>query len=486
MKSTAQILLVDDEIIITLELKRCLTALGYEVVGTAISGEESVKMAQALHPDLVLMDIVMPGKLDGILAAEIISSQLDIPIVFVTSHAGDQFLERAKKTGAFGYILKPFQQNQIEAVIGLALHKHEMGRRLRQSETRYSLATEAGRVGMWEWKVGQEETYIDPVVKALLGYQPHEIGNTMEDWVRLIHPEDINRLRMDMQACLENAAPHFELEHRMIHKNGAIRWFLTRGSLVNDYAGRPVSLLGTQLDITDKHDIQEELRKSLEKIKLFAYSISHDLKSPALGIHGLARLLHDHYGSVLDEKGKEYCRQLMNVSRQINSFADNINAFISAKETPITIELIDIKDILMIIRSDFANSLEQRRINWSEPDTLPEIRGNKLAILRILRNLIDNAIKYGGEKLSRIDIGYDPSQTDHVFSVSNDGVNISAENAEKIFNPFQRLETSRQTDGSGLGLAIVKELVEQHHGQVWIESGQHHGVTFYFSIVREL
>ena len=129
-----RLMLVDDEVAISMQLKERLTSMGYEIVGMVSSGEEAVALAKDLRPDLVLMDIVMPGKIDGIAAAEIIKEDQDIPVIFLTGYAENQFIERAKKAEPFGYIGKPFQESEIRALIEVALHKKQMER---HSEERY-------------------------------------------------------------------------------------------------------------------------------------------------------------------------------------------------------------------------------------------------------------------------------------------------------------------------------------------------------------
>ena len=125
-------------------------------------------------------------------------------------------------------------------------------------------------------------------------------------------------------------------------------------------------------------------------------------------------------------------------------------------------------------------------IKWVEPETIPIIRADRVSILRVLRNLVDNALKYGGEELSRIKIGYGSTEEHHILSVSDDGVGIKGEDTEKIFGVFQRNETSKGVEGTGLGLAIVKEIAEKHKGRVWVEPGVKKGTTFYLYISRDL
>jgi two-component system, response regulator PdtaR len=119
----SKILVVDDEAIITMQLEERLSAMGYTVAGMASSGEDAIEKARRLTPDLVLMDIVMPGKLNGIEAAKTITGELDIPVVFVTSYADDAIIEKAKQVRPYGYIVKPFNELEIKAAIEVALFR---------------------------------------------------------------------------------------------------------------------------------------------------------------------------------------------------------------------------------------------------------------------------------------------------------------------------------------------------------------------------
>jgi CheY-like chemotaxis protein/DNA-binding PadR family transcriptional regulator len=119
----SKILVVDDEAIITMQLEERLTALGYEVAGMAASGEESIEKARRLKPDIVLMDIVMPGRMNGIEAAKQIYEELGIPVVFVTSYADDAIIEKAKAARPYGYIVKPFNELEIKAAIEVGLFR---------------------------------------------------------------------------------------------------------------------------------------------------------------------------------------------------------------------------------------------------------------------------------------------------------------------------------------------------------------------------
>ena len=261
-------------------------------------------------------------------------------------------------------------------------------------------------------------------------------------------------------------------------------WFYVVNTPIR-YADGRVFKQSMMLDITDRKEMEEAVRKSSEKIKQFAYSVSHDLKSPAIGIYGLAKLLRGRYQDSLDEKGRTCCDHILRAAEQIASLVEQINMFIATKEMPLHVETVNPKEILQMIREEFSESLDIRRIEWSEPEALPEIHADRLCLLRILRNLVDNALKYGGEELTRIKITYEETDQFHVFSVMDDGIGIQEGVSKRIWGMFQRLESSKGIQGTGLGLAIVKEIAEMHGGNVRIETGGTKGVTIHVSLSKE-
>jgi signal transduction histidine kinase len=165
---------------------------------------------------------------------------------------------------------------------------------------------------------------------------------------------------------------------------------------------------------------------------------------------------------------------------------DQINLFIAAKELPLNIETMDVKEILRAIKEDFWAQLQVRQIDWEEPKEIPPLHADCLSVSRILRNLVDNALKYGGTALSRIRIGYRDDETHHHIFVEDNGPGIKGEDTQKIFGVFMRRNHSTGIQGTGLGLAIVKEMAERHGGRAWVEPGANGGSIFYVSIAKSL
>jgi PAS domain S-box-containing protein len=239
------------------------------------------------------------------------------------------------------------------------------------------------------------------------------------------------------------------------------------------------------MEIEERKRIERDLQSSTEKLKFFAYSVAHDLKSPAIGICGLSKRLLKKYRDLSEEQGKSYCEQIYRTAANITAFVEKINGYIAAKETPLFLEEVTLHEMLRILKEEFSTRLRDRQIEWVGPEGNPLIQVDKLYFLRILRNLIDNSLKYGGAALSRIEIGYDEKEDHHLFSVSDNGKGISQKNREIIFKPFQRENTSRGIEGTGLGLTIVKEIIEKHGGLVWIEGTEKKGLTINFSLPKK-
>ncbi len=142
MMTGKKIMIVEDEIIIAEDIKNRLTKLGYVVSSVVSSGEEAIQKTNENKPDLILMDIVFDSKMDGIEAAKNIRSFLDIPVVYLTAYGDEKTLERAKVTEPYGYIIKPFKERELHITIEIALYKHEIEKRLKESDRMLKKSTQ--------------------------------------------------------------------------------------------------------------------------------------------------------------------------------------------------------------------------------------------------------------------------------------------------------------------------------------------------------
>jgi len=231
-----------------------------------------------------------------------------------------------------------------------------------------------------------------------------------------------------------------------------------------------------------------DLNKSLKEFEFFVASITHDLKSPAATVRGLARHLYKKYENPSGEKAL-IVNQIANASGLMELLIERINTYMLTRMDDFKFEELETREVIDNVREEFYPKLQGRGIQFLTPTPNRSIRfrGSEPKILSGLHNLVDNAFKYGGEGQSRIEINCKEDNEYVTFSVYNDGSPVRKEDCEKIFEIFQRDEKiSSKIAGSGLGLAIVKKVAERHGGNAWAEPDLKKGVRFFISISKFL
>lgn len=252
--------------------------------------------------------------------------------------------------------------------------------------------------------------------------------------------------------------------------------------------GRPY-ILSLIDDITEKKR-SEELREALirdlesknEELDRFTHTISHDLKNPLFAIQGFAGILHDELSRGELVNARDHLARITEATERMDKLITSLLALSRSGrsiDNPVPLSLADVAHEAAGI---LDSRIRERGIELVIPDTLPTVRGDRLRLLQVMMNLIENAIKYMGTQQSpRIEVGVCGEGTATVFFVRDNGIGIAREDVQKIFGLYRRLETGVQ--GSGVGLATVKRIIEAHGGRVWAESeGQGKGTTIFFTL----
>ncbi len=359
---------------------------------------------------------------------------------------------------------------------------------LKENEERFRLTLDATSDGMWDKNLKTGEIHYGKNWASSLGYKKEDIKSGKITWQSLLHPEDKEKTLQAVQDHLDGKTTSYTCEFRLLNANKQWQWMLGKGKIVQyDEQGNPERFVGIQSDISERKVIEEQLKKHADKTRLFAYSIAHDLKNPTIAIRGLTERLSKQYSILAEEKLHEYYQLILQASKQIDSLVQTINDFVSSKTSPLQIEKVDLSELLETIHAEFADQLQSRNITWEQSQNLPTtIQADKLSILRVLKNFVDNSIKYGGDSLSKITIAYQEQPQSHVIIVQDNGVGLTEDDAIDLFSPFERKSTSKGICGTGLGLAIVKEIIRQHKGSVWTEKPDEGGVKFCISIAKNL
>jgi PAS domain S-box-containing protein len=182
-----QILIVEDESIVAEDIRRTLQSLGYNVPAVASSGEEAIKKVKENSPELVLMDIMLKGKMDGIDAAGQIRSHFNIPVVYLTAYSDDKILERAKITEPFGYIIKPFNERELQINIEIALYEHKMEKKLKESKEWYVTTLRSISDGVIATDPKGCVLFLNPAARSMIGWEPDEAtGKPLKDVFNII------------------------------------------------------------------------------------------------------------------------------------------------------------------------------------------------------------------------------------------------------------------------------------------------------------
>ncbi len=191
---TSNILIVEDEHIVALDLKMSLEDLGHHVVATVAFGEEVLEHACRHRPDLVLMDIKLAGAMRGTEAAQLVHSQLQLPVIFLSAFCDSAILEQARHSLPYGYLIKPYDRKELDASIKMALCRHQADQKIKKSEQRLQMAMEAAQLGLWELDTKRNTLISSGIVSELLSNPPEIICDGQDKLRQLFHPSEHQRL----------------------------------------------------------------------------------------------------------------------------------------------------------------------------------------------------------------------------------------------------------------------------------------------------
>ena len=476
--TSARILIVEDENIVTMELKARLQALGHSIAAVASSGEEAIARAAETRPDLALMDIRLKGSIDGVEAAEQIRTLFDVPVVFLTAYSDDATLERVKATEPFGYLVKPFEERELHSTIDMALYKHVIERRLK--EQKRWLAAILTSIGDAVIATDRQEAveFMNPVAEALTGWsQAMAFGRPSAEILTLVDETYAPVASPIRQALQTGTAADSGDGTLLLARNGTEFPVDYNAAPLRDEGGEVTGAVLVLRSTAERKRMQQELLRSerLAAIGHFAASLAHEINNPLQAIAlSMALVLNEKLGEVERKERLEAVRgevrRLMCITRSVLGFVQN---------SPAKRQRIAVDEVVRHALTLTGKQLEHSRIEAGTdlPDSLPPVDASRDQLLQVLFNLIINAAEAmpDGGKLT---LSAQSSEGQVKVIVRDTGPGLSPSALADAFRPFH----TTKTGGTGLGLSISYSIIRQHGGTITADNAPEGGAVFAISL----
>lgn len=267
--SKARILVVEDEGIIAEDIKMCLQDLGYNVLDVVTTGEEALRVAETRQPNLVLMDVILRGEMDGIEAAQLIHERLNIPVVFLTAHSDDPVLTRAKASEPFGYLIKPFRDRELHSTIEMALFKHELHTRLKESEQWLSVTLNSVGDALIAADENGRVKFMNPVAQTLTAWTEDQAhGKPLEEVFRVTDGAGVPVSDLRKVAALSGADGRVEFaDSTLSAKDGTSVAVEANAAPIESEPGSIVGTVVVFRDISERKAAEAQLRLLSEAIE---------------------------------------------------------------------------------------------------------------------------------------------------------------------------------------------------------------------------
>jgi PAS domain S-box-containing protein len=388
--------------------------------------------------------------------------------------------------------LRNYNQELERRVSERTAELETLNQALRDGEERLRVALDAGNCGAWDWDVAANRITWSDRVYEFHGLAPDQFGGRIEDFNKLVHPDDFERVRIAIEKAHVDRAP-FAIEFRIVRPTGEIRWTATRARVIYDAEGKAVRMLGVSFDMTERKNAELELQRAKEAADAanrakdeFLAVVSHELRTPLTPVLGWTRMLRTRNLASAD------------MSHALEVIERNVRAQSQLVEDLLDISRIITGKLRLHTRRLSVASVIRAAVETVEPaaqsksitlvcdleDSAPPVHGDADRIQQVIWNLLTNALKFTPRE-GRIVITQRQVDGHIEVTVQDSGEGISPDFLPHLFNRFTQADstTTRAHGGLGLGLAIVRHIMELHGGSVKAESkGRGEGAKFTISM----
>ena len=483
-----QILVVEDEGLIAADIQRRLERLGYSAPAIASSGEEALRYARSTPVDLVLMDIRLKGDMDGIATAQALKDESGTPVVYMTAYADEETIHRAKLTEPLGYLLKPITDGDLRSAVQVSLYKHDMERRLRDSEAWLLATLRSVGEGIIATDTAGQIVFLNPPAERLTGWSGRNAGvRQLMDVLGLFEETS----RQPAKSPLVDLQAGESRSYTLVSKSGGqavveVTCFENRSA--NDLLGSIVVVR----DIGVRREMESRLIQSqrMEAVANMAGGLAHDFNNQLTVILGYS-------AELCGELAGEAQRQAMEIQKAVSTASSITCELLTlSRRGHARCELMDLNEVIAEVQPMISHSLGRGRTLTTDLGSAAGcVRGDRSQFKQVLLNLALNArdaMPAGGDlriESSSLEIPAGskdarlyPAGPYVRLRVTDTGEGMAKATLSRIFEPF--FTTKGAGCGTGLGLSMVHSIVVRSGGYIRAESEIGRGTSFEILLPR--
>ncbi len=496
---TARILIVEDEAIIARDISATLESLGYLVGPTVSSGEDAMAAIRSGPPDLVLMDIHLRGAVDGIETATRIRDEHGPPVVYLTSYSDEPTIQRAKGTGAYGFVLKPFTDRDLRTAIEVALQKRAIEQRLSERERWFATTLRSIGDAVIATDAEQRITFMNAAAERVTGWMSGDAeGKALAEVLRLVDPKTGAPVESPLTGALrEGFAVELPRELSIASKAGGHRAIDDSSAPIIDERGQTVGGVVVFRDVTERRQLEDRLaqQERLAAIGTLSAGMAHEINNPLAfvltnvtfaveslpelrtRVRGLGGAEAEAIAMRLAEL-EEALADASEGSKRVHRIVHDLKRFgrLDVAETT-TLELSHVIDSAIRLTDHMVRHHARIRRVYG---MTPFVEANEGQLGQVFTNLLVNAAQAVGEgavdSKEIIVATFTDDAGRAVAEVRDAGPGIPPELQRRIFDPF--FTTKAVGQGSGLGLSIAHSIVAASGGELSLESVHGRGATF--------